>query len=329
MLSTCEKNRILQNVQKGNVDVLKEFKENNLNIHWCEIRYDKNGDTILHIASRLGHVDILEYCLLNYHAGIDFKNRDDKTALHEAAQFAQYESIKLLLHHKANVNALKRADWTPLMLVCTKINLSNDNNYKCVELLLESGALINYQNKDGWTALHLICREGNEKILNLLKQYKLDIFKRSKNGRTALHVAALHGHLDIVRNLVNSGFDLNVIDNCGNMSLHEAVLGGSIEVCEYLINTQKAENCKSLNKLGFGILHLAASVGHINIIQYLLTALSIDINITSFNNLTPLHCAAKNKHENVVDFLISLGADVNMKDSYNRTPMDYLDVSHR
>lgn len=48
------------------------------------------------------------------------KNSEGKTPLHEASQFARFETVKFLIDHKCEVDALKRADWTPLMLAATR-----------------------------------------------------------------------------------------------------------------------------------------------------------------------------------------------------------------
>ena len=64
------------------------------------------------------------------------------------------------------MDALKRADWTPLMLACTK-----PGNGSIIAALLEGGADPSLQNKDGWTAFHLSARaaadEGEESTLVL------------------------------------------------------------------------------------------------------------------------------------------------------------------
>ena len=82
------------------------------------------------------------------------------------------------------VDATKRADWTPLMLACTK----NDENV--IRILVENGACINLHNKDGWNSFHLACREGNVNVVSYLLSKNPEIWKtRSKNGRTPLHTA--------------------------------------------------------------------------------------------------------------------------------------------
>lgn len=82
------------------------------------------------------------------------------------------------------IDALKRADWTPLMLACTK------NNENVVRDLVENGANLLLQNKDGWTSFHLACREGDVSIVSYLLSVNPEVWKTSsKNGRTPLHTA--------------------------------------------------------------------------------------------------------------------------------------------
>ena len=70
---------------------------------------DEGGLTFQHLVEKLGRDDFL-----------DVRNSEGKTPLHEAAQFARFESVQYLLDHGCDVNALKRADWTPLMLAATR-----------------------------------------------------------------------------------------------------------------------------------------------------------------------------------------------------------------
>ena len=51
---------------------------------------------------------------------------------------------------KLNVNILKRADWTPLMMAALKKKSLN-----AIRILVEAGADITQRNKDGWTALNI------------------------------------------------------------------------------------------------------------------------------------------------------------------------------
>ena len=91
----------------------------------------------------------------------------------------------------ANINAVKKADWTPLMLACTKQDAS------IVQILLDHGADPLFKNKDGWNSLHIAVREGNFEIVNSILIHSANIpekkkelcLTKSKNGRSLLHTA--------------------------------------------------------------------------------------------------------------------------------------------
>lgn len=284
-----EINRVLRDVQNKNDARVQEFLNRFKNIHWSEVRYGYSGETVLHCAARLGLLDTIDYLLTNFQPkAIECTDRDDKTPLHEAAQFAQAGACQRLLNHGANANALKRNDWTPLMLACTN---SGDQAIETVRVLLKNGSLPNYRNKDGWTAIHIIAREGDPAIIDTLVQFGADISLQSKNGRTALHIAALHGNMECVQKLIDLEIKIDELDTCGNSALHEAVLGNHLEICKLLVANGSDFNCR--NKSDYGLIHLAASEGHLSIVKYLLYDLKCNINDANKSGLTLLHCAAR------------------------------------
>ena len=97
--------------------------------------------------------------------------------------------INICIFQGVEIDPMKRADWTPLMLACTK----QDN--VIVRLLIEHGASPTLRNKDGWNSFHLACREGNESIVSYLLTVDPTLWQsRSKNGRTPLHTVGLNTH---------------------------------------------------------------------------------------------------------------------------------------
>ncbi|KAF5283105.1 hypothetical protein FQA39_LY17412 [Lamprigera yunnana] len=308
-----KKMKILHATHINDLETVKQF-DDDPEIHWCTVQHHKSGDTVMHIAARLGHVELLQHFLKS--APVDVTNKDNKTPLHEAAQFSKDSAIQLLIDSGADVNALKRSDWTPLMLTCTKIT---NTSYYCVKLLLENGAMVNFKNKDGWNVAHLISREGCNDILKILFTHKVDVFTRTNNGRSALHIGSLHGHLNIVQMLAHLVTEIDAVDNCGNTPLHEAVLGGHINICKYLLSN--GANLYAVNKNGFGMLHLAASLGNLEVIKYLAEIFG-NVQITNTNKQTPLHCAAKANHRAAYNLLITLGGEESL-DIFSRYPSDY------
>ncbi|VEN60140.1 unnamed protein product [Callosobruchus maculatus] len=318
----CSKNnfsKVLKEAHSGNIPYLKEFFCDH-KIHWTELRYDQTGDTIIHCAARLGFVEMINFLLTQFSPkSVDCKNKDGKTALHEAAQFSNSCACEKLLEHGADVNALKRADWTPLMLACTKTHIKD--SIRTVQILLQHGALVNCKNKDGWTCLHLVSREGKIEILKLLVEYGLDVKAKTRNGRTALHIAGLHGHLAIVTFLLDIGLDIEERDNCGSTALQEAILGGHIEICKELL--KRKANVHVRNNADYNLLHLAASEGHLDLVAFLVDDLKFDVNESNRDGLTALHCAARKKHSDVCTLLLNFGSDYDPKDKFGRTPSDY------
>ncbi|XP_076254734.1 ankyrin repeat domain-containing protein 16-like isoform X2 [Rhynchophorus ferrugineus] len=321
-ISKEHKRSILKEIQNGEISLLKNTKIKYPDFHWNEIYYEKTGDSILHVASHHGYKQIIQYLLREFNpCAVDIKNRDDKTPLHEAAQFARYDSILELCSFDANVNVIRRGDWTPLMLACTKIK--SDINYKIVVKLVEKGAHINAQNKDGWTCAHILAREGCIEIYDHLISNGLNVNIKTKNGRTALHIACLHGHKDLIAILLKY-IDINTTDNCGNTPLHEAILGKNIEIATMLI--QNGAEIKAKNNSDFNLLHLAASQDNTTMLDYLINGLQININIQNKNGWTPLHCAARKGLKNIYYYLEKNGANTNIKDNYNRTALDYISI---
>lgn len=312
-----DKAKILRQIQNGNISELKSLISKGHTINISDLIYEKTGDSILNTAARTADADSLKYILQNFPQGVNWKNKDNKTPLHEAAQFSRHENVELLIKYGAEINAIKRADWTPLMLACTK------TNYETVELLLKHEAFVNSVNKDGWNALHLASRAGNAKIVKLLIDCGADINKITKNKRTALHTACLHANLLAAKELLENNAEITE-DSCGNCPLHECVLSGNIQMCELLVKYGADKSCE--NNSGFGLLHLAASQGDDEMIKYLVKNLKCDLNYKSTSGLTPLHCAAHRKHNKTCELLISLGGIMQLKDNNQRTALDYLNL---
>lgn len=116
-----------------------------------------------------------------------------KTPLHESSQFNSIRCVEWLLERGAPVDALKRADWTPLMLACAK------GNGAVARLLVEGGAGVDRVNKDGWNPLHIAIRQGSTEVMLLLLEADADLlYVCSRIGRSVLHIAALHGNTQAI-----------------------------------------------------------------------------------------------------------------------------------
>jgi len=282
--------------------------------------YVKTQDHLVHIIAQLGRNEILLH-LIEKCSGLkilEVPNVDGKTPLHEAAQFSRAEIVRILLEHNVKVDPLKRADWTPLMLACTK---DGPEALEIVKMLVCRGADLNLKNKDGWTPFHLAAREGDVEIMNtLIASNSQAMETESTNGRTALHTACLHGRFEAVRLILqNSGTANMKTDSCGNLPIIDSVRTGSIEILDLLaeLNPDSIYHKDILHR---NCLHVAAESGMVDIIHHLISNHGMHANDNS-SLTTPLHWAAKEGQAEAIVTLLSHQANLHVVDGAQRTPL--------
>ena len=105
-MKECDKHRrILLLSQSGDCEGLEDALKDALNADTVigDILHQKTGDGLLHVAARGGHVTCIQL-LLDLGVGVDQRNLEFKTPLHEAAQFGHSEAVLRLLRTGAQVS---------------------------------------------------------------------------------------------------------------------------------------------------------------------------------------------------------------------------------
>jgi ankyrin repeat protein len=133
-----------------------------------------------------------------------------------------------------------------------------------------------------------------------------------KDGSTALHYAAIYGRTTVVDFLLKNGANASTTSDAGYTPLHHAVMGSSMEIVRLLLANGADPNAHS-NKTDT-VLSFACSYGihgqKPELVRLLLEAGS-DPNLKSRVETTPLQVAAFHGPIEVLDLLLSKGADVN------------------
>ena len=104
------------------------------------------------------------------------------------------------------------------------------------------------------------------------------------------------------------------------ISIHNAAREGNIEAIK-----QHLAAGTDLNKTKRNVtpLHTAAEYGHKEIVELLITN-GANVNAYGLSNgLTPLHVATIRGHNQVAELLITGGANVNAKSDVDKTPLDW------
>ncbi|MCC2646037.1 MAG: hypothetical protein K0R02_102 [Rickettsiaceae bacterium] len=106
-------------------------------------KYDKFGQTPLHLAVKGKFHQLVEYLLNKEEIKIDATDKEKKTPLHFAADYGDDKMVKLLVEHSADVNAIDFKSFTPLTYAVRKGSLF------LVKFFIEKGARVDIKDKNG------------------------------------------------------------------------------------------------------------------------------------------------------------------------------------
>ncbi|WP_264686539.1 ankyrin repeat domain-containing protein [Wolbachia endosymbiont (group B) of Rhopobota naevana] len=288
--------------------------------------------------------------LISRNANVNTRDKYSWTPLHWAAYKGHLEVAEFLVKKAADINAADKGPYGK-----KSIHVAAENNSKdIIEFFLSKGVSINDTDKQGYTPLHYAAWRGRLEVAKfLIKEYADSIFKYN-NGSTLPCNASLGNHLDIIKCSIGEKNILEIRDNSGRVPLHCAASNGKLDIVKYFIDEEKVD----VNIIDNGYwtpLHWASWGGYLNITKYLVDKRA-NINAKDKGSKTPLNVAIDQKHNNVVKYLeqaqldlnkelliaakggnlnkvidlISKGANVNVKDNNDDTPLHlavgYLDV---
>ncbi|XP_056133697.1 ankyrin repeat domain-containing protein 16 [Lampris incognitus] len=277
----------------------------------------RSRDTLLHHAARHGHADVLACLTRRLGMDVELCDRDFKRPLHEAASAGHAECVRFLIGEGATVDCLKKGDWTPLMMACTRRNLG------VIKELLTHGADPGLKNKDGWNSFHIACREGHPEVIQHLLCVAPGVWETaSKTLRTPLHTAAMHGCEEVTRLLLERcSYTPDSRDSCGVTPFMDAIRNGHVSVAKLLLEKHQASPT-ACDILGAQPVHQVAVTGQEEALRFLVGQLNADVNQKATGiQLTALHYAAKEGHTAAVKTLLDLGADLHVKDRKGRTAL--------
>jgi len=279
--------------------------------------YRGEGGSLLYIATKKGHVVLVDL-LLRRGVEVDkAKTTDGSTPLLEAAWRDHLKIVYMLIEAGADVNKTgTRIGCTALYMAAAKGHL------KIVETLLQYKADVNKTGTTGVTPLFIAAAGGHLETVRMLTAAGALVDKVETNGWTPLLVAAQEGHNNIVEELIHSGADVNKTDPAGATPLHSAVYNDHGEVVETLLVVGADVN-KALMRDGATALYMAAQKGNLVIVTLLL-ANSADVNkARTIDGGTPLYVAASLGHTAIVSHLLEHGADKSIRNFQNdETPLE-------
>ncbi|XP_060583640.1 ankyrin-3-like [Ruditapes philippinarum] len=270
----------------------------------------QHGNSPLITAAKRGSVDLAE-CLLRSGVDVNYRNKNNVSALDKAVIWNQVEMCRVLLNHGAAVNVKGgKFQRTPL-------NIAADmGRNDLVQLLLNNGADVNKRDHKNdypcqsaavlghskilkeiiekdissgacMSLYHIAVVKDNQSILRVLKEVGVDPNMKDKYGRTALYLAAVYGKTALVQLLLDVA-DPNVFEKNGYTPLNAAVYKDDLEIVQLLSNRQQVI-VNLPDKRGYTPLHLACKTANYDIIVELLKMRQVDVRMMTKKGETVLH----------------------------------------
>ncbi|SMN12571.1 ankyrin repeat protein, putative [uncultured Candidatus Thioglobus sp.] len=169
---------------------------------------DTKGRTALAYSCDID-ISILSH-LLELGADVDSMDNSDITILMTACEKGNFEAVKVLLDHDANINITDNCGHTAL-------NIARKFERYKIRYLLKINQ--NSVDRSGHTKLMSAVFVNDFKLFTVLLSDWDDIDKKDPNGRTALMHACLSNRPKMVAALLKKGADPNLRDNDGRTAL--------------------------------------------------------------------------------------------------------------
>jgi ankyrin repeat protein len=144
-------------------------------------------------ATALGSLDRLKQCLRDDPSPINSRSKDGFTALHFACFFGQPDAARLLIESGAAVDAVA-ANPTKVMPLHSA---ASSRNLEAARLLLEHRAPVNARQQAGWVPIHAAAQNGDRPMVELLLKHRADPRLANDEGKTPAMVAREKGHAEL------------------------------------------------------------------------------------------------------------------------------------
>ncbi|CAG9853684.1 unnamed protein product [Phyllotreta striolata] len=129
--------------------------------------------------------------------------------------------------------------------------------------------------------------------------------------------AVVEENVEKIRELVSQGHSLNINDNNGNTPLHIAVLKNCLQIVQYLVNHEDVR-INTRNFQGQTALFCAVRLGYYELSKLLIEK-GANVNLPDNEEVTPLHKSVQ--FPDIAHLLIKNGANINVVDYSDDTPL--------
>ena len=280
----------------------------------------KTGLTPLHMVVMFKDGKVAKF-LVSKGADVNAKDKLRMTPLHSASMVRHLETVKLLVSKGADVNTKALNDYTPLHMALAGSLMTAQMQ----QVMVGTGVTPSekeFESERFTTLFHSASeKEGNE-VAKLLVSQGADVNAKAEDGSTPLHLVSWFRHLEIARLLVSKRADVNAKTKDGDTPLH-GILAGKNTLEE---SVRKDRQTPTTGREASILMLTQERVKEIlekdgsEFVKFLVSK-GADVNVKNNDGDTPLHLAVKENNAEAIKFLLSQKADGNVKNNDGDIPL--------
>jgi ankyrin repeat protein len=201
-----------------------------------------NSSPLQMAVSNNENLAIIKFLITNG-ANVNYKNKNNATAVYFSAAFNKNPKITALLIDKgADVNIKDYNGVSALSYAAEK-----SQKIEIINILIAAGADVNTKDIDGETPLHdAVLKYKDTEVINAIISAGSDINAKTNNGETILYWGIKGGNLKVVEFLIAKGADINAKTNNGETPLYLAIQEANLEIIKFLIEKGVDSSIKKL-----------------------------------------------------------------------------------
>lgn len=193
------------------------------------------------------------------------------------------------------------------------------DDFKMIQLLVEQGADVNSVRKDnGTTPMHRAAQKGSIEIIRYLIDHGADLNARNRMDRPPLRYVVAHGHKEAAYFMFEKGARFNLSEGRAVGLLRLLVSGSMDQLIEGTIEGQEIDFQQKFSD-GNTYLHDACEGGVVDFAENLLKQ-GLNIHEKNIFGWMPIHYAAYNGQNAMIDLLLEYNADVNSRTCDGKNP---------
>ncbi|TMW59638.1 hypothetical protein Poli38472_004707 [Pythium oligandrum] len=288
--------------------------------------------------------------LMDHGADVNAGDYDKRTPLHIAVSDNQEQAVDFLVQHGALTDVLDRWGRSPMDCALEMKNprvlqLLERVHYAAQATPVPAEKLLRGSNErvkmsmmrktkshhDIPALLQAVQRGDTEKVKRIwLGGLALDSV--DAQGRTSLHVAVENGQIGVIELLLSADVDTHVLDGAGRSAISIALDKRQFVIAEMLRAHQKSKSTIQVQNNEdhpyAGQAFSATKRGQLDQIKRLVPDL-VHPDVQDYDLRTLIHIASAEGHLELVKYLVSCGANVNLLDRWGTSPLtEAVDFAH-